>query len=376
MRVGLNATCFDFRPSGANQRFYNIYGALIRQRPDIEFLVYEPADVPVASRFAGTSNVVAVRTPLPSAGRLARTRAGLGYWRARLQADRLDLFEAFHLPMVVAPDCPTLFTIHDLRPLLPDQPWLGRTVAAALTRHALARAARVITVSDVMRDEILAFRPGTAVTTIYNGVAADAFSKVSAPLPDLPDRFALTVGHLEARKNLPMLVDAFAELKARGLDRALVICGNDSGDQGRIAQRIAEREVGDRVRIINGASDEAVRALYAASRLLVFPSRYEGFGIPILEAMAAGRPLALSNLPVFRELMAGEGAFFPPDDPGAAADAIERVWSNEAERARLIAWGHRRVRDFGFDHLARQVAAVYAEVAGPTMAASRSRAAG
>jgi glycosyltransferase involved in cell wall biosynthesis len=364
MRVGLNATCFDLRPSGANQRFLNIYGHLIRQRPDIEFVVYEPADVRVAAWFEGAPNVVAVRTPVPSAGRLARLRAGMGFWRARLRADRLDLFEGFHLPLVVAPDCPTLFTIHDLRPLLPGQSWLGRRIAAAVTRHAFARAARTITVSDVMRRAILAFRPGTRVVTVHNGVDAAAFGRRAtvAPAPGMPDRYALTVGHLETRKNMTLLVDAIAELKARGLARPLVICGNDAGDQARIEARIAERGVGDLVRIVNGASDAAVAALYAGCRLLVFPSRYEGFGIPILEAMAAGRPMALSDLPVFREIMDGEGAFFAPDDVGAAADAIERMWCDEAERVRMVAFGHARVGAFDFARLASRVGAIYDEL--------------
>lgn len=365
MRVGLNATCFDFRPSGANQRFYGIYGALIRARPDIEFVIYEPVDVPVATQFAGASNVVVRRTPLPSIGRLARVRAGLGYWRRAFRADKLDLFESFHLPMVRAPDCPTLFTIHDLRPLLPDQSRLARLVAAAVTHRAFAGAARVITVSDVMRRAILDFRPGTPAVTIHNGVDPNAFARPHAEpaqLPALPEQFMLAVGHLETRKNLTLLVDAVAMLKQRGLTRPAVICGNDTGDRARVEARIAERGVGDLVHIISGADDATVRALYAACRLLVFPSRYEGFGIPVLEAMAAGRAMALSDLPVFRELTGGRGAFFSPDDPAAAADAIERVWSDEGERARLIAFGRTRVRDLTFPELARQVSDLYASV--------------
>lgn len=367
MRVGLNATCFDFRPSGANQRFYGIYGALIRSRPDIEFVIYEPADVPVARRFAGARNITVRRTPLPSIGRVARVRAGLGYWRRALRADRLDLFESFHLPMVVAPDCPTLFTIHDLRPLLPDQSRIARLLASAVTRHALANAARVITVSDVMREAILAYRPGTPVVTIHNGVDPRPFQQPAAPSRfvdalDLPPAFMLTVGHLEARKNLPLLADAVALLKVRGLARPLVICGNDTGDRARVEARIAERGVGDLVRIVGGADDAAVRALYAACRLLVFPSRYEGFGIPVLEAMAAERPVALSAIPPFREIMQERGAFFPPGDAAAAAEAIDQMWSDDAEREHMVAFGRTRVRDFGFDRLAGQVADLYREI--------------
>ena len=107
MRVGLNAICFDDRPSGAKQRFLGIYGALISAHPEIDFVIYEPADCRVAQWFAGAANVVARPTPVPSSGQLRKAVAGARFWRHRLRADRLDLFETFNLPMVVAPDCPT-----------------------------------------------------------------------------------------------------------------------------------------------------------------------------------------------------------------------------------------------------------------------------
>jgi glycosyltransferase involved in cell wall biosynthesis len=382
MRVGLNATCFNGRASGANQRFRSIYGRLIRQRPDIRFLIYEPADYRVADWFAGVPNVIARRTPLPSEGRWARMAAGLRYWPGALREDGPDLFEMFSLPLVPAP-CPTVLTIHDLRPIAIGGP-VDRMVAATVLRHAFRHADRVVAVSDAVKAEILRFRTGTAVSTIYNGVDPAAFADPGAETVaavrrrwNLPPAFVLTVGHLEARKNLPLLVDAIARLRDRGLDRPLVIVGRDGGQRGAIRRRIAAQGLGDRVTLIEEADDATVRALHVACTLVAVPSRYEGFGIGLIEAMAARRPLVTSDIPVFRELTGDRGRTFPVDDVETAAAVIERVWSDPVERARLIAEGERRVAAFGFDGPAGQLAALYEELVGrPIASAMRVRAAG
>lgn len=369
MRVGLNATCFNDRPSGANQRFLGIYGALIRRNPDIEFVVYEPSDQRIANWFGVATNVTACATPIPSVGRLARVRAGMGYWHRQLRQDRLDVFEAFHLPLVRAPDCPTILTIHDLRPLRADAPILTRMIAKPIMRHALSHADRIIAVSDAVSDEITAFHPSARVSTIYNGVDRTAFAVAStAAIADvrarysLPQSYILALGHLEARKNVPLLIDAVAVLRARGTSHPLVIVGNDGGDRATIRARIAAHGLKDLVTLIEHADDDAVRAIYAGCRMLAFPSRYEGFGIPIIEAMAAEKPMVLADTAVFRELTLGQGVYFSIDDAGGAADAIERVWGVQREHDRQIAFGHDRLKDFTFDSLADQVAYFYASL--------------
>jgi glycosyltransferase involved in cell wall biosynthesis len=384
MRVGLNATCFNDRPSGANQRFLEIYGALIRQRRDIDFVIYEPSDQRIAAWFGDAPNVSVRRTPLPSVGRVARLRAGLGFWRAQLRRDQLDLFEAFHLPLVRAPDCPTILTIHDLRPLMASSR-LSRGIARHVLHRAFAGADRVIAVSNAVRSEILAFHPAASVSTIYNGVDPAAFSTPGGDVVaavrahhGLPERYGLAVGHLEARKNLPLLVEAIALLRDAGKAYPLAIVGNDGGDRAAIQASVAKHRLEALVPVIEGADDATVRALYAGCDLLAFPSRYEGFGIPILEAMAAGKPMVLGDTPVFRELTSGQGRYFAIDDPHGAATAIDLVWNDPAERDRQLRFGRERVRDFAFDHLASQVAAVYDELVGsatPRMPASRARAA-
>ena len=367
VRIGLDATCFDDRPSGANQRFRELYGQLIRANPQVAFVVYEAADCGAGAWYGDLPNVTVRRTPVPGTGRLRRFWRGRRYWRRALARDALDLFETFTLPLVVAPDCPTILTIHDLRGLRADVPRPARWLAAAVTRHAFARAAHIIAVSDTVRDEILAVRPGTPVSTIYNGVIArsppDA-AEVAAVVQrhTLPARFALTVGHLEPRKNLPMLVDAFACLRDAGRPLPLVIVGNDGGARGAIEGRIARHGMSGLVSIIAQADDGTVAALYAACAVVVLPSAYEGFGIPLIEAMAAHKPVVTSDIAVFRELTCGNGVYFAPDAPRGAAAVIDRLMSEPIARARLVAFADTRVGDFDFTRLAGELAALQAQV--------------
>lgn len=366
MRVGLNATPFNDRPSGARQRFVGIYGALVRQRPDWTFVVYEPADCRVATWFDGAPNVIARRTPIASTGRWQRVVKGAAYWASAIKADRLDVYENFVLPAVTPAHVPTVLTIHDIRPLYDQSSVVRRMIARHVLHQAFARADRVVTVSDAVRDEILAFYPRATVSTVYNGVDPASFVPPSDEAVaavrrhyNLPSRYLFTIGHLEARKNLPLLIDAIALLRDRGQSYHLAIVGNDGGDRAAIVDRIAMHRIGSLVSMIERADDAVVRALYAGCEMLVFPSRYEGFGIPILEAMAANKPMVLADTAVFRELTQDQGLYFPFEDAMAAAAAIERVANDPVERQRQLAFGQKRVHDFEFDYLAGQIAEIY-----------------
>lgn len=370
LRVGLNATCFNERPSGARQRFVGIYRALIARCPDIEFVIYEPDDCRVADWFAGARNVVARRTPLPSTGRIAKMLRGLAYWRGALRRDRLDLFEQFHLPLVRAPHCPTILTVHDIRPVLPDVPLPARWLNSWILRNSLRSADHVVTVSETMLREILSFEPSLSISTVYNGIEKASFDQSSleraaatGAIFDLRQEFALSVGHLEHRKNYISLIRAMAKLRDEGRTVSLVIVGNEGDAEDAIRQEVWRLGLSERIKILRGVSDSELADLYALSKLVVFPSSYEGFGIPILEAMAAHRPIVLSDIPVFRELTENEAVYFPPQEPAMIAGAIAEMLSNPDHRQRVVEYGDRRVAAFGFQELAAQVEGIYRSLA-------------
>lgn len=370
MRIGLNATCFNDRPSGANQRFAGIYGAVIAGHLDCEFVIYEPEDCPVSRWFRGSPNVTVRRTPLPSTRPMVRTLGGIGYWPRALAQDRLDLFETFHLPLLRAPNCPTILTIHDARPVRSNVSAMKRLMNRQILQSGLRNADHVVTVSETMRQEMLNIEPHASVSVIYNGVDPKPFRNIARAAAestraklDLPRRFLLAVGHLEERKNYLRLVEAISILRERGSPVDLVIVGNEGG-QGPAIEALVERlGLARHVRLLEGISHKELAHLYACCELVVFPSTYEGFGLPLLEAMAARRPVVVSNIPVFGELAEGRLAHFCPFDPNDIAEVIHNVLCDAARQAELVSYGDRRIGDFTFPTLAADLQKLYRRIA-------------
>jgi len=369
LKIGLNATCFNDRPSGAKQRFVGIYGELVKRLPDTEFVIYEPVDCQVSAWFDGAPNVSARITPLPSQGRVRKFFGGLKYWDSALALDRFDIFEGLSLPLVKSATGKILLTIHDIRQLQQEYGALERAVYKAFLSRALRVADHVITVSEAMKEEILNFYPSTRISVIYNGLDAGVFDQVSESDMlavrrkfDLSAEFIMAVGHFEKRKNYLTLIDAVERLRDRGSSCNLLIVGNDSGGKQEIQERIESAKLSGSVKLLSALTDLEVRCLYKLCRLFVFPSAYEGFGIPILEAMAAGCPMVLSDIPVFREITQDRGIYFPPQDVESLACEMERVLSSESECARLVEYGNNRVKDFSFKSLAAQMECLYKSV--------------
>ena len=366
LKIGLNATCLNDRPSGAKQRFVGIYGELVKRLPEAEFVVYEPLDCRVGAWFDGAPNVTFRRTPIPSEGRSRKFFNGLRYWHTALASEGFDIFEGFNLPLVRAPTGRTLLTIHDIRGMRNESGVLERTAYKLFFESSLKAADHVITVSKVMKQEIQSFLPRASVSVIYNGLDATKFTNISqVDLQafrikfELPEKFILAVGHLEQRKNYLHLIDAMARLRDQGNSCRLLIVGNDNGERKVMKERIESAKLTGTIKFLSGLSDFEVRCADKLCSLFVFPSAYEGFGIPILEAMAAERPMVLSNIAVFREITQDKGVYFPHDDAEAMAVAILTVLSSGSESKRLVEYGIERVQAFSFQSLSEQLEALY-----------------
>ena len=366
MKIGINATCFNDRPSGAKQRFIGIYKELFKHLNNDEFIVYEPSDCQISPWFDKSENVVFKQTPLFSHSRLQQYYAGLFYWRRFLRSEKFDMFEQLHLPLVKAPTGRTILTIHDIRGIILKGGRRERTIYKTILERSLTAADHVITVSESVRDEILDLNPKIPISVICNGIDIEAFENIpkSELLTvqqnfNLPDEFLLAVGHIEKRKNYLGLIDAITRLHRGGRSIYLVIIGNDSGEMNAVIERVHSLNLANYVKILSDLTDLEVRCIYTLCKLFVFPSSYEGFGIPILEAMAAKRPIVLSNIPVFREITQGQGVYFSHNDPDSIASAIDEVLSSTSECDRLIQYGSKRVIDFSFRKISMDIGRVY-----------------
>jgi len=369
LKIGLNATCFNDRPSGAKQRFIGIYGELIKRMSDAEFVIYEPSDCSISPWFEHAENVTYIKTPIPSEGRIRKYISGMRYWRSALANENIDIFEQFNFPIVKSPTGKTLLTVHDLRWVDLDSWNILRTVHSRIIKRSIKAADHIVTVSEAMKDVIRQFFSGVPVSVIYNGLNAESFNTFAkeevlavSSRYKLPERFILAVGHLEPRKNYLRLVEAISILRDEGHHLHLVIIGNDSGERNKIEEKIGAENLVGLIKIISGLTNAEVRCIYEECSLVVFPSVYEGFGIPILEAMAAERPIILSNIPVFREITRDKYIYFSSDRVDEMVLTIKKVLLSDSEKSRLVEYGRQRVKEFDFKSISTKVEELYSSV--------------
>lgn len=209
--------------------------------------------------------------------------------------------------------------------------------------------------------------PPTAPTSAVLAEVGDpAGDPVGATLRkyDLPGEFLLFVGATEARKNLPRLIEALAVVHRKFRPVPLVLVGRKGGDHARILSEIQARGLEAWVRLPGYLPESEVGALYRAASAFVFPSFCEGFGLPLLEAMACGLPAAASDVSALPEVGGDAALYFRPEDPEDIAAKIIRLLSDEDLRAALRARGRERARTFTWEKTATETLAFYKTVLG------------
>jgi glycosyltransferase involved in cell wall biosynthesis len=293
---------------------------------------------------------------------------------------RLELFFGGKLDLTHSPT-PLLLpargrkvvTVYDLFFLdFPDK--ADRQARAHFARRiasALERADGIVTISRFTRDELLAKfdLPEAKVRVIHLGIDPRFGESLAEPelrgLSEryrLPGEYLLFAGALEPRKNLPILVESFARVRDRRPGCGLVLAGRAGADLRAVEAKIASLRLDGAVRILGYVPEPELRGLYQAAAGFVYPSACEGFGLPLLEAMAAGCPVAASAAGAIPEV-AGEAALlFPPGDAEACAAALLRLLEDETLRRSLIDRGRRRVREFSWTRTARETLAFYGDV--------------
>jgi glycosyltransferase involved in cell wall biosynthesis len=265
-------------------------------------------------------------------------------------------------------------TVHDLG--LRKVPWtLQPETLRDLTErleHSLFEASRLISVSATVRDELaeLGYSAPERVTVVHHGPGQLAAVEAGALPASTPPSYGLHVGTLEPRKNILELLDAWRRLRSARSDApALVLCGRLGWRSEAIsaAIRAATRE-GWLVHL-GYVRDVELAALYRRAAVVVFPSLYEGFGLPAVEAHQAGVPLVCSDIPVLREVAGDAALFVPLGRPDLLAAAVQRVLSDSNLREELVARGHRRAADLSWQQAADRTASVWQAAA----AGGRSR---
>ena len=289
---------------------------------------------------------------------------------ARIVADGLDVLHTTYTAPLWA-RCPLVVTVHDIS-FVSHPEWFSQRDIRVLSRTvpwSMRSAKRVITVSELCRSEIIEHYgvPAEKVVCVPNaaGPAADPISDVDAEAEisklglDSARQYVLAVGNLQPRKNLVRLFSAFRSVVASGLDVDLVIAGPEHYKAADVLD--AAHEARSRIRFTGYLSDRQLAACYARAAAFVFPSLYEGFGIPALEAMAHGVPVVSSQGGALPEVCGDAAMYFEPINVAAMANAIHQALTDTQLRERLISAGRARVQEFTWRRSAEKTLAVYEE---------------
>jgi glycosyltransferase involved in cell wall biosynthesis len=361
MRIGIDATLVrPDRLTGIERYALSLTAALARRAPGDVVLFTRP-NAPAALKALPVEQHAS-----PFRHRFSIEQAWLPVAAARAG---IQLLHTLAFPTPVLWRGTAAITVHDATPWLhPDTVSPGmRYYYGPLYRQALRRAAGVFTVSEAARRDLVAALglPPEHVHVTRNGVDPGFFAARAPEGPRAP--YLLAVGTLEPRKNLPTLLEAFRRLRGEGRDLELVLVGRQGW-----ADSLPVAELAPYVRLTGSIPDAELQELYAGAACFVLPSLYEGFGLCLAEAMAAGAPAVASDIAALRELGGDAVLYAPPLDAGALAARIAAALDGPAEARVRTARARERARAFSWELCAAETLEVYREL---TAAPHRARAA-
>ncbi len=374
-RIGIDGRYVQDHFPGIGRYTYHLIEGLASLYPEEAFvLIHNPALPNTRYRLGALTrcpNLELCRVDVPT---LSPAEQVVLPWVVR----RLSL-DLLHSPYYIKPywlPCPSVVTIYDLIPALYPQhlpsAW-ARLIYRATTRLALTTARRVITLSQASRRDLVERygMPAAKVQVTY--LAADArFRPQSAEgvaavrwKYALPEAYILYVGVNKPHKNLVRLAEAWGVVSRQpaAAGRQLVIAGYWDPRYPQARERARQLGLEDRMRFLGPVAEEDLPALYSGCELFVFPSLYEGFGLPVLEAMACGAPVACSNTSSLPEVAGDAALYFDPTNVEAIAEVLDHAMREPDLRADLRERGLARAMEFSWQETARRTWEIYRTLA-------------
>ena len=365
LRIGLNALYLLPGETGGTETYArSLLPALAARHTGLTFVAFvsgAAADELGADAFGERVQVVPVG---PGRGRVRRSAAEQLSLPKALRAHRIDLLHSLGSTGPRRPGIPSVLTLHDV--IYATNPEahtrLNRLGLRVLVPLAVRGADRIVAVSKAAAEDIRRVLgvPADRVDVVYEGGRPIG---PATPEPELRERFDLQSGPIvlsvsarRPHKNLERLLRAFADLPAGPL---LVLPGYPTSFEGELATQIDRLGLERRVRVFGWVSDRDLEGLYRAARCFVFPSLAEGFGLPVLEAMQRGVPVACSNASALPEVAGGAARYFDPLDVNDMGRAITELLEDESLRTRLAEAGRERARMFSWERAADETAAIY-----------------
>ncbi len=377
MRVAIDYTPAVYQSAGIGRFVRSLVGALAEIDRDTEYLlVFATPPKGIHPDIPDAPNFSARRIPVPD-------RALTMMWHrlslpvpVDLLTGRIDLFHSPNFVLAPVWRAATVLTVHDLafllRPECADaklRDYLEKTVPRSVARADFILADSLNTQDDLIC--LLGVRP-SKVEVVPGGVE-ERFAPVTDPEAlrsmrrrvSRGDPFILSVGMIEPRKNLVRLIEAFEKLKARlGLPHKLVLAGKKGWLSEPIYRRAQESPIASEILFSGFVPDADLPALYSAADLFAFPSLYEGFGLPPLEAMACGTPVVVSDSSSLPEVVGDAALSVQADSTEELSQAMGLPFEDPDLRKRMISAGIRQAKKFSWRTSAEKMLAVYRRLAG------------
>ena len=373
MKIGYDAKRAVFNNTGLGNYSRLVIEGIASENPEDSLLLYTP-------RFQSHPRTACMEKLANVEFRLPPPQGFKGsMWRTfgipnNLRADGVDIYHGLsnELPLnITSAGIPTVLTIHDViyRKLPHDYTLVDRILDDFKYGRSCRAATHIIAVSECTRKDVAeayGIDPDK-ISVVYQG-CAESFRKEFSPAEidalrqrlNLPHRYILQVGTIEPRKNLELTVRALASVP-EGID--LVAVGRDRLGYRRKVERIAEETgVRNRIHFFEGLEGDAIPLLNRAAEIIVYPSRYEGFGIPVLEGITCGRPVVAATGSCLEEAGGGGAIYVSPDSPREMANALNAIIHGETDVESIIGRGKEHSQKFNISDVASGVRSVYDKV--------------
>ncbi len=366
-RIGIDARkLHDF---GIGTYIRNLLKQLARIDQATEYvLLCRPCDVSVVNQLGVNFRAVPEASSNYSIGEQLRIPLVL-------KRESVHLFHAPHYVLPPLAQCKSVVTIHDVIHLLFPQ-YLPSRLAYAYARASLwaavRRSDRILTVSETSKNDILRrFKVAAEkVVVIYNAIderfnvepSEEQVERVRQRY-QLDEQFVLYVGNIKPHKNLERLIEAFDLLRRGGFEHLrLLIIGDEISKYPALRRTVHVHKLHKSVRFLGFVPIETLAVLYRLADVFVFPSLYEGFGLPPVEAMASGAPVVTSNVSSLPEVVGEAALLVDPYDPESIADGMRQVLTDDALRETLRARGFAKAQQYSWQRSVEQVHRIYMEV--------------
>ncbi len=375
VRIAIDGSAIPRQMAGAGVYTYELIRALAKASGEHTLVVF--------ARGGLFEDVAAQQPRLRLIQRDPRSRPGRLLWEQTtlpllLRRLRIDVLHSphHHTPLAVWPGTAgpgrrlrRAVTFHDVTFLLLREryPRVRRLYMEGVTRAAARVADAIITPSQTVRDDVIRELgvPGDRIVAIPEAAGpqfapadSDAQNRIRAEYR-LDGPYLLSVGSLEPGKNRERLIRAYARLRGEGVECLLVVAGRPAWDYEGDFDLVRRLGLDEHVRFLGYVAHGDLPALYSGAALLAFPSLYEGFGLPVLEAMACGTPVVTSSVSAPAEVAGDAALLVDPLDTDALAEAMGRLLSDEALRADLVRRGLERAKHLSWDRTARETLSLY-----------------